>query len=242
MDVSWNLWHGCHKKSEGCKNCYVYRRDESIGKDSNIIYKTKSFNLPILKNKKGEYKYKTGTSFMTCFSSDFFIEEADAWRNDALKIIKERSDCDFFLITKRPERIMKVMNPKDYPNLAIACTMENNKRINERLPIYLDIDMEYHGIMIEPMLEDINLEKYDLNKVDQISVGGESGPNSRAIDFNWVKKIHDLCKKKKIDFYFHQTGAKIIVEGKVYNIPRNKQHSQAAKAFKDRKFFECLFF
>lgn len=233
MEVSWNLWHGCHKKSEGCKNCYVYRRDNSIGKDASVVYKTKSFNLPVLKNKNGEYKYKSNTSFMTCFSSDFFIEEADAWRKDALDIIKERSDCDFFLITKRPERILEVMNPKDYPNLAIACTMENNKRVLERLPIYLNIDMDYHGIMIEPMLEEIDLSKYNLDNVDQISVGGESGSNARVLNFEWVKKIHDLCKKKKINFYFHQTGAKIIVDEKVYYIPRNKQHSQARKAFND---------
>lgn len=233
MEISWNLWHGCHKKSEGCKNCYVYRRDESIGKDSNIIYKTKSFNLPILKNRKGEYKYKTGTKFATCFSSDFFIEEADVWRNEALDIIKTRSDCEFFLITKRPERILEVMNPNDYPNLSIACTMENDKRFIERFPIYMGIDMEYHGIMIEPMLDEIDLSSYDLSKVNQISVGGESGINARPINFEWVKKIHDLCKEKGIGFYFHQTGANIIVDGKHYSIPRNKQHSQAYKAFKD---------
>lgn len=233
MEISWNLWHGCHKKSEGCKNCYVYRRDESIGKDSNVIYKTKSFNIPIKKDRKGNYKYPSGTDFMTCFSSDFFVEEADAWRQDALDMIKERSDCTFFLITKRPERIIKVMNPKDYPNLAIACTMENQKRVDERLPIYMSIDMLYHGIMIEPMLEEIDLEKYDLDRVNQISVGGESGENARIVNFDWIKKIHDLCKEKGISFYFHQTGANIIVDGKLFKIPRNKQHSQAYKAFKD---------
>lgn len=233
MEISWNLWHGCHKKSEGCKNCYVYRRDESIGKDGSLIYKTKSFNLPISKDRKGNYKYPKGTSFMTCFSSDFFIEEADAWREDALKIIKERSDCEFFLITKRPERINKVMNPKDYPNLSIACTMENNKRFKERFPIYMNVDMKYHGLMIEPMLEDIDIANYDLSKVDQISVGGESGSKARTMNFDWVKKIHAICKEKGIHFYFHQTGANIIVDNKLYRIPRNKQHSQAYKAFKD---------
>ena len=233
MEISWNLWHGCHKKSEGCKNCYVYRRDESIGKDSNVVYKTKSFNMPIQKDRKGNYKYPSGSEFMTCFSSDFFVEEADAWRQDALDMIKERSDCTFFLITKRPERIMKAMNPKEYPNLAIACTMENQKRVDERLPIYMSIDMLYHGIMIEPMLEEIDLEKYDLDRVNQISVGGESGENARIVNFDWIKKIHDLCKEKGISFYFHQTGANIIVDGKLFKIPRNKQHSQAHKAFKD---------
>lgn len=233
MEISWNLWHGCHKKSEGCKNCYVYRRDSSIGKDASVVYKTSSFYLPILKNRKGEYKYPSGTEFDTCFSSDFFIEEADAWRKEALDIISERSDCLFFLITKRPERILEVMNPKDYPNLLIACTMENQKRVDERLPIYQKIDMNYHAIMIEPMLEEADFSKYDLSNIDLISVGGESGLEARIINFDWVKKIHDLCKEKGISFYFHQTGANIIVDGKLYKIPRNKQHSQAKKAFKD---------
>ena len=30
----WNLWHGCHKWSEGCRHCYVYRTDGKYGKDS----------------------------------------------------------------------------------------------------------------------------------------------------------------------------------------------------------------
>ena len=47
MEVTYNCWHGCHKKSEGCMHCYVYRRDESIGKDANIVYKTASFNMPV---------------------------------------------------------------------------------------------------------------------------------------------------------------------------------------------------
>ena len=111
--------------------------------------------------------------------------------------------------------------------------MENQKRVDERLPIYQKIDMMYHGIMIEPMLEEIDLSKYDLSNIDLISVGGESGLDARVIDFDWVRNIHDLCREKGILFYFHQTGANIIVDGKLYKIPRNKQHSQARKAFKD---------
>lgn len=52
----WNPWHGCHKISEGCLNCYVYRRDSTYDKDSSIVSKNKDFDLPIRKNRKGEYK------------------------------------------------------------------------------------------------------------------------------------------------------------------------------------------
>ena len=36
MSEMWNLWHGCHKKSEGCLHCYVFRRDAEFEKDSSV--------------------------------------------------------------------------------------------------------------------------------------------------------------------------------------------------------------
>lgn len=233
MEVTYNCWHGCHKKSEGCLHCYVYRRDDSIGKDASKIYKTSSFDLPIKKDRKGQYKYPSGTEFMMCFSSDFFIEEADEWRKDVLDMISIREDCTFFCITKRPERIIEcIPNISEYNNLYVYCTMENQNRFDERAPIYLNLPLISKGVMIEPMLEKIDVSKY-LNKIDVISIGGESGENARPLNFEWVKEISEQCKKENIEFNFHQTGAKLIVDNKLYNIPRNKQHSQANKAFKD---------
>ena len=233
MEVTYNCWHGCHKKSEGCLHCYVYRRDESIGKDASIVYKTKSFNMPIQKDRKGNYKYPSGSEFMMCFSSDFFIEEADDWRIDVLNMIIERSDCDFVCITKRPERIKQcIPNLKDYPNLYIFCTCENQKRFDERAPIYLDLELNSKTICIEPFLGPIDLSAY-INRIDYVSVGGESGPNARVCNFEWVKDIRRQCKKHRVGFEFRQTGANLLVDGKLYRIPRRNQLSQAHKAFKD---------
>ena len=235
MGITYNCWHGCHKKSEGCLNCYVYRRDLSIGKDSNIVYKTANFNMPIKKDRKGNYKYKSGTEFDMCFSSDFFIEEADEWRKDVLTMIKERNDCTFMCITKRPERIMTcIPNIANYDNLIIYCTMENQKRFDERAPIYLNLPLKYKGIMIEPMLGPIDMSKYLSKEVDIVSCGGESGENARTLDFEWVKDIKRQADEKGIDFYFHQTGAKLLVNNKLYNIQRKYQHSQAKKAFRNQ--------
>ena len=107
MGKTYNCWHGCHKKSEGCLHCYVYRRDISIGKDANTVYKTRSFDLPVRRRKDGTYVHPPGTAFDMCFSSDFFIEEADEWRKDVLSYIRERSDCSFFCITKPIDIILK---------------------------------------------------------------------------------------------------------------------------------------
>ena len=101
----WNPWHGCKKLSPGCANCYVYRRDESIGKDASIVTKTNDYNLPLKKNRQKEYKVTPEDGVVyTCMTSDFFLEEADEWRQGCWDIIRERSDLEFCIITKRKHR------------------------------------------------------------------------------------------------------------------------------------------
>ncbi|MDD4001782.1 MAG: DUF5131 family protein, partial [Bacteroidales bacterium] len=113
MSVSWNLWHGCQKISEGCRNCYVYRQDERHGKDSYVVRKTANFNLPIKRKRDKSYKIPSGEIVYTCFTSDFFVEGADKWRKEAWEMIKTRSDLIFFIITKRIDRFM-VELPEDW--------------------------------------------------------------------------------------------------------------------------------
>ena len=38
-DKTWNPWHGCHKCSEGCQNCFVYVFDQRYGRDTNKVLK-----------------------------------------------------------------------------------------------------------------------------------------------------------------------------------------------------------
>ena len=101
--AQWNPWHGCIKISPGCLNCYVYRGDERYGRDSGIVAKTRSFDLPLRKNRRGEPKI-SGETVYTCFTSDFFLDEADAWRGEAWAMIKMRPDLNFVIITKRIHR------------------------------------------------------------------------------------------------------------------------------------------
>lgn len=58
------------------------------------------FNAPIERNKSGNYKIKAGQTVYLCFSTDFLIEEADLWRQECWKMIKERSDLHFIFLTK----------------------------------------------------------------------------------------------------------------------------------------------
>ena len=80
--INWNLWHGCTKASTGCPHCYMYRRDESIGKDPSIVQKTENFDLlvKILRSDKykGRYKIPFGSHIWTCRARDA-LEKAVAW-------------------------------------------------------------------------------------------------------------------------------------------------------------------
>ena len=101
MHDIWNPWHGCIKKSAGCQNCYMYFLDKQRGKDGTQVYKVKNnFDYPLQKDINGNYKIKSGEQIRVCMTSDFFLPEADKWRQEAWNIMHERSDVVFFLLTK----------------------------------------------------------------------------------------------------------------------------------------------
>lgn len=231
----WNPWHGCHKKSAGCLNCYMFRRDSEYEKDSTIVTQTNSFDLIIKKKKDGTYKVQDDNGYVyLCMTSDFFIEEADEWRVEIWKMVKERKDLNFFIITKRIERF-NVSLPDDwkdgYDNVTICSTCENQKTADERLPILLDLPIKHREIIHEPMLEEINIEKYlQSNKIEMVTCGGESGPRARECNYDWILNTRDQCIKNNVPFYFKQTGANFRKDGKLYNVARKDQMKQARKA------------
>lgn len=111
----WNPWRGCKRCSDGCLYCYIHKGDAKRGVDTGIIEKTKDFSKPIERLKNDNYKMKSGIVY-TCFSTDFLIEEADAWRKDCWQMIKERKDCTFLFLTKRIDRFSDCI-PDDWLSL-----------------------------------------------------------------------------------------------------------------------------
>ena len=154
-EVNYNPWHGCIKKSEGCRNCYIYAMDEIFQRESAKIYKTKSFYLPLAKNRNNEYKIPGNSFIYLCFSSDFLISEADCFRGEVFDMIKTRKDCDFMFFTKRIERFCDIL-PKDwgdgYENVIVGCSVENQKMADERLPIFLNAPIKRRYIICAPLL------------------------------------------------------------------------------------------
>ena len=234
MSVSWNLWHGCHKISEGCRHCYVYRQDSRYDKDSSVVTRTAAFDLPLRRKRNGDFRVPSGEMVYTCFTSDFFVEDADVWRTEAWEMIRQRSDLHFLMITKRINRVMECL-PVDwkdgYDNVTICCTVENQACADYRLPIYRRAPIKHKIIICEPLLERIDLSTYAVGEwIEQIVAGGESGYEARPCDFEWVMDLRRICVENKVDFWFKQTGSKFVKDGKTYNVKRQFQHSQARKA------------
>lgn len=233
MSFLWNPWHGCHKLSAGCQNCYVYRIDQQHGKNSGEVLKTSSFRLPSERKRDGSYRIPSGERVYTCLSSDFFLEDADIWRQDAWSLIKERTDLSFYIITKRIHRLEDCL-PCDwetgYENVTVCCTVENQDRADFRLPIFYRAPIRHKEIICEPLLEKLDLSPYLGKWVERVTVGGESGPGARPCDFDWVLKLREQCVRLGIPFHFKQTGALFLKNGKQYRIPRSQQQEQAQKA------------
>ena len=229
--ITWNPWRGCKKCSIGCLHCYIHKGDAKRKINTNEIVKTKDFNKPIAKLKNGTYRMKSGLIY-TCFSTDFLIEEADIWRNDVWKMIKERNDSMFLFLTKRIERFTQCI-PSDwgdeYDNVIVCCTVENQENVDKKLSIFQTLPIKHKQIVAQPLIEKIDIEKY-LDDIEQVTVGGESDVNARIIEYDWVLSIREQCIRKNINFIFRQCGTHFIKDGKLYNLKTRYLCSQAKQA------------
>ena len=232
MHDIWNPWHGCIKKSEGCENCYM---DYKHGKNGSNIYKSNNnFYYPIKKKLNGEYQIKSGELIRVCMTSDFFLEEADEWRFEAWQLIASRKDVKFYILTKRPERIMDNL-PSDwnegYENVILNVTCENQRRVEERMPIFMKVPAKHKGVMVAPFIGEVSLHKYlNLGNIEQVICGGENYNGSRICNFEWVKKLANECKEASVNFSFIETGTYFVKDKKLYII--NNKKTQSIMAYK----------
>ena len=235
MRSNWNPWHGCKKCSEGCLHCYVYYLDAMRGKSGADVYKTKTgFKYPLSKDRRGRYKIQSGETISVCMTSDFFLEEADEWRDEAWDMMRTRSDVVFLLLTKRPERIRSCL-PVDWDggwdNVFLNVTCENQRRADERIPLLLELPFKHKGLQCAPLLGPMDIGRYlDSKMIEQVACGGENYGGRRPCDYDWVRALRDECVERNITFCFMETGTTFVKDGKTYSI-RSKQ-LQNEQAFK----------
>ncbi len=196
----------------------MHRIEAGLGRDGSVVVRAEDgyFYAP-MKDKNGKYIF-------TCSMSDFFIEEADLWRDEAWKVIKNTPWHTWQILTKRPERIKQCL-PGDwgdgYPNVWLGVSVENQKTTS-RIEELLKIPARIHFISAEPLVEEINFIQDGKNLVDRIDwiiIGGESGNDYREFRYrpcevSWMESVvndarstgHTLVFVKQMGSYLAKRG------------------------------------
>ena len=213
---TYNPWVGCHKVSAGCRGCYAEASMTRFGRDFGKVTRTTpaTFNSPL--------KWREPAYVFTCSWSDFFIAEADGWRDDAWDIIRRTPHLTYQILTKRPERIAAHL-PADWgagwPNVWLGTTAENQDALDERAPQLLAAPAALHFLSCEPLLGPLSLwaflpdaglrsrttmEWKGAAAATWVICGGESGASARQLELGWVESIVAECRARHVPVFVKQ--------------------------------------
>lgn len=116
------------------------------------------------------------------------------------------------LVTKRPERAAEWEGPwPDHIWLGTTCgTLQTLHRVDHLRRSKAKVRF----ISAEPLLDDL-ASGLNLEGIDQVIVGGESGADHRGMDMQWARNLRDLCRDHK-KAYFHKQDAAYRTEQRCY--------------------------
>jgi len=211
-DATWNPWMGCTKVSEGCTNCYAEREMKRFGRDFNIVTRSKTtFQDPL--------KWEEPRTILTCSWGDFFHKGVPKkWRNDAWKIMRRTPRHTYLILTKRPGVALSSMPndwqmnwDKEFSHVWLGVSVEKQATLHRVITIS-KIPTTHLFVSAEPLLGRIKFSFY-MDLIDWIITGGESGPDPRPCNLDWVRRIRDECLKNKVAFFHKQNGGSKKVDG-----------------------------
>lgn len=209
-DATWNPTRGCSKISPGCKNCYAETLAERFRGVSGHPFEF-GFDLRMVPEKLYEpIKWQTPKKIFVNSMSDLFHKDIpDSYIYKVFSVMKHADWHIYQILTKRPERMKKLFDSvlkefSKFKHIWCGVSVEDRKYGLPRIEILQKTNISTRFLSIEPLLEDLGI--FDLNNIDWVIVGGESGPRSRPIEESWVLSVKDQCKKNQVPFFFKQWG------------------------------------
>jgi protein gp37 len=223
-EMTWNPVTGCTKISSGCRNCYaeiMSRRLKAMGQEK---YQN-GFKLTLHPETLNEpYTWKKSKVVFVNSMSDLFHQNVPIdFIQRVFEVMNDNPQHLFQVLTKRAERL-RHLNEQEHLNWAhniwIGVSVEDSNNIN-RIDLLRQTRARVKFLSCEPLigpLPDMNLEG-----IDWVIVGGESGPHARPMESNWVIDIMEQCERAGVKFFFKQwggtnkkkTGRKL--QGKIYD-------------------------
>lgn len=204
-ESTWNPVTGCTKISAGCKHCYAERmakRLHAMGQPNyrngfQVTCHPETLEAP-LKLKKPQMIFVNSMSDL--FHRDVpasFIDEIFFTMNEA------RWHC-FQVLTKRAGRLAQLAGRFRWTgNVWMGVTVENARHV-DRIDLLREVPASVRFLSLEPLLGP--LPDLNLDDIDWVIVGGESGPGSRPMKEEWVTDIRNQCLDANVPFFFKQWG------------------------------------
>jgi protein gp37 len=271
--ISWahstvNFWIGCHPVSDECQGCYADALVKRMGGSFNILRLTRTETWRTAFTIDASAAARGGTKIIfTCSLSDFFHLQADRWRPDAWRVIRDCPHVRWLVLTKRPERILDHL-PADwdggYSNVWLGTTVGTPSSYH-RLATLNQVPCSLRFISVEPLLESV--ADIPLDGIGWVAVGGMSGAlhRKRRMQLRWAHEVYRRCQDANIPFLYKQSSdiytergidglARYIaqVEGKPYDAtqalvrqypvtdPRLLPFSEHGKRYRDEQWTKLV--
>ena len=215
-EVVWNPVVGCTKTSPGCKHRYAERihqqrhRAYLAGKKMPAQYARPFTEVQLLPERlERPLRWKRPWLVFVNSMSDLFHPAVPfEFVARVIEVIRATPRHTYQVLTKRPERMRAFFQEADPPpNLWLGTSVEDQRWADERIPPLLGIPARVRFVSAEPLLGPLDLEAY-LPGLDWLIVGGESGPEHRPIDPQWVRDLRDQAARHKVPFFFKQWGGR----------------------------------
>ena len=204
-EMTWNPTTGCSKVSAGCKYCYaevMTRRLQAMGLDK---YKN-GFEIAIHEDAlEVPYSWKGSKLVFVNSMSDLFHPGIPLqFIKKVFQVMNDNPQHTFQVLTKRAERLYEVHEELEWTNnIWMGVSVEDN-RVTDRIDFLRETNAKVKFLSCEPLigpLTNINLEN-----IDWVIVGGESGRKARPIKEWWVWDIRQQCQEVGVAFFFKQWG------------------------------------
>lgn len=202
---TWNPLSGCNKISPGCKNCYAERMAARLQKMGQFNYRN-GFELTLQEHLLEQpLKWKKPRTIFVNSMSDLFHQDVPLkYLLDVFEVMKQAHWHTFQVLTKRSARLLE-LNPQIQwtPNIWMGVSVENEDYMY-RIDHLRQTSANVKFLSLEPLLGP--LASLNLESIDWVIVGGESGPGARPILEEWVKDIRNQCVSSQVPFFFKQWG------------------------------------
>ena len=226
-DATWNPVRGCTKISPGCKHCYAETFAERFRGVKGHPYE-QGFDLRLVPEKLGEpLRWRSPKMVFVNSMSDLFHEDVpDDYIVAVAGVMAHAKWHTFQVLTKRAGRLRDLLSTKLRsvalePHIWWGVSVENRRYGLPRIERLRSAPAAVRFLSVEPLLEDIG--QLNLDGINWVIVGGESGPGARPMQKDWVLSIRDQCRSAEVPFFFKQWGgvrkaaAGRLLEGKTYD-------------------------